>query len=119
MSTEDPVLFLWDARNAAALIVESDGGSNLERWLPDARTRAAVERQSTIIAEALNRVRRIAPDLAARVRDLPRIIGFRNHLVHGYDVLDGQVVWEVVKDDVPEFIAGLDGLPAESGPRSR
>lgn len=119
MSTGDPVLFLWDARDAAALILEFDDGSTLERWRADAKTRAAVEREFTIIAEALGRVRRLAPELAARVHDLPRIIGFRNHLVHGYDVLDDQVVWEIVKDDVPRFLAGLDILLAEFGPRSR
>ena len=44
--------------------------------------RAATERQFEIMGEALTGLRRVDPDLAASVPDLPRIIAFRNILIH-------------------------------------
>lgn len=49
-----------------------------------------------IIGEALNRLSREAPELAERIDDLPRIVAFRNILIHGYAVVDDRVVWDVV-----------------------
>ncbi len=66
---------------------------------------AAVERQFEIIGEALAGLRRADPPAAARIPDLPRIIAFRNVLIHGYATIDARLVWGVVEND-------LDGLRA-------
>ena len=66
---------------------------------------AAVERQFEIIGEALGGLRRVDPGIAARIPDLPRIIAFRNLLIHGYATIDTRLVWGVVEND-------LDGLRA-------
>ena len=46
-------------------------------------------------AKPLNRLRRLDPSTAAQVSDLPRIVAFRNVLVHGYALIDNELVWEV------------------------
>ena len=28
--------------------------------------------------------------------------GMRDHIIHGYDVVDLQIVWDVVKRDIPQ-----------------
>jgi uncharacterized protein with HEPN domain len=63
-----------------------------------------VERQFEIIGEALNRLLKEAPDLANRVPDLARIVGFRNVLIHGYAVIDDGRVWEIVTTLLPRFV---------------
>jgi uncharacterized protein with HEPN domain len=62
--------------------------------------RAAVER-SEVIGEALLRLERHDPVLAARITDYRRIIGFRNRLAHKYDDTDHDQVWEIISDYVP------------------
>ena len=64
-----------------------------------------MERQFEIIGEALNRLSKEAPDLARRVPDLRKIVGFRNVLIHGYAVIDDGRVWEIVTTLLPPLHA--------------
>ena len=78
--------------------------------------RAATERQFEIMGEALTGLRRVDPDLAASVPDLPRIIAFRNILIHNYAEIDDSRAWEVVQDHTSEVLALVNRLLAEYGP---
>ena len=78
--------------------------------------RAATERQFEIMGEALTGLRRVDPDLAASVPDLPLIIAFRNILIHNYAEIDDSRVWEVVQDHTSEVLALANRLLAEYGP---
>ena len=37
----------------------------------------------------------------------PEMIGMRNRLVHGYDVIDFDLLWDTVKTDLPLLISSL------------
>ena len=69
-----------------------------------------MERNFEIIGEALNRIGRIDPETAERIGDNQRIIGFRNILIHGYDVVDYEVVWLIVRDNVPGLLEKVNYL---------
>jgi uncharacterized protein with HEPN domain len=67
-------------------------------------TQRAVERNFEIIGEALNRIKKSDDKFLARVSEHNRIIGFRNILIHGYDIVDEMIVWKAVEDHLPVLI---------------
>lgn len=85
-------------------------------YMEDDMMRAATERQFEIMGEALACLRRIDPDLAAKVPDLARIIAFRNILIHNYAEINDRRVWDVVEEQTPEVLALVNRLLDEYGP---
>jgi uncharacterized protein with HEPN domain len=75
-------------------------GRSFDDYLADDMLRAAVERQFEIIGEAFAGLRRIDPAVAARIPDLPRIIAFRNVLIHADATIGARLVWGVVENDL-------------------
>src|SRR5713226_9357846 len=92
---------LEDIRDAAAFILEVTGMRTKGEYVQNRLMRQAVERNFQIIGEAINRLTKLDPETAARVGEIPRIIAFRNIIVHGYDTLDHEVVWYVISGELP------------------
>lgn len=115
----DPRAHLADVIEAGALNRHFTADVTVERYRVDQLVQSAVERQLEIIGEALNRLRRDDPAVAARVPDVDRIVGFRNVLIHGYDILDHETVWDAVTRDLPALLdsatAALDELDVTLG----
>jgi uncharacterized protein with HEPN domain len=40
----------------------------------------------------------------------PQVIGMRNRLIHGYDQVDLDVLWDTIEDDFPPLIAELEKI---------
>ncbi len=106
----DAAALLWDARRAAQFILAFVTGKTWPDYQADIMLRSAVERQFEIIGESLNRLSRADPLTAAGVEDLPRIVAFRNVLVHGYATIDDALVWEVATTRTDPLIAALNRL---------
>lgn len=73
-------------------------------------TQRAVERDFEIIGEALSRIRKIDEDFIENISEHHRIIGFRNILIHGYDIIDEKLVWNAVTDHLPVLINEIQKL---------
>jgi len=97
----DPRAWLWDVHNGAELILAFTQDKSLDDYLCDVMLRSAVERQFEIIGEALNQLSKHAPGIAKEIPDLPRIVAFRNILIHGYAVVDNATVWRTVQIELP------------------
>ncbi len=106
----DDRAFLSDVVGAgtaiAGFIAEIDGDAYAESVL----IRSATERQLEIVGEALNRLSRNDPDLAARIPELRQIVAFRNVIAHGYDVVNDDVVWRVITEDLPTLVARAQAM---------
>ena len=102
--------WLEDIRASAVFILDATDGKNLEQYTSDGVLRAAVERHFEIIGEAMNRLASHDPDTAKRIGNYPRIIAFRNVLIHGYDLVDHKEVWTVIRDHLPALRAQVESL---------
>ncbi len=110
MISNEAAKYLWDAQRAAERIARFTSGRSFDDYLADVMLCAAVERQFEIIGEALAGLRRVDPGIAARIPDLPRIIAFRNVLIHGYATIDARLVWGVVENDLGRLSAAITQL---------
>ena len=102
--------FLFDIRHAAGLIEEFCRGRTFEHYQQEALLRSGVERQFEIIGEALGKLAKVDAALVLQIPDAPRIIAFRNVLIHGYATISNKLVWSVVVDDLPKLIKAIDWL---------
>lgn len=101
---------VWDAQQAAERVARFTVGKTFAEYVADEYFRSAVERQFEIIGEALNQLSRIDPTTAATVAELPRIVAFRNVLIHGYASVDDRIVWGVIESSLPSLRATLGHL---------
>ena len=67
----------------------------------------AIVRALEVVGEAANRVSAAGRDKLPDV-PWPRIAGLRHRIVHGYDVLDRDLIWEIVTSDLEPLIAELE-----------
>ena len=45
----------------------------------------------------------------------PQIIGMRNRLIHGYDSVDLDVLWDTIEVDLPPLVDVLDKIIGQNG----
>jgi uncharacterized protein with HEPN domain len=68
-----------------------------------------------VVGEAATRV---SPAGQTRHPEIPwgRAVATRNRMVHGYDRIDYDVVWDTIAEDFPPLVAALEhALSGESG----
>lgn len=107
MSLREPEAFFFDALRAALRIQRFVRGADESRYAADVQMHSAVERQFTIIGEALSQLRKFAPERLMTIHEAPRIIGFRNVLIHGYAEVDHSEVWSFILQKLPVLIDDL------------
>lgn len=104
-----------DIRDGAAFIAEVTAGKTVDDYRADRLLRQAVERNFEIIGEAVSRLAKLGPDVAAQIGSYPQIIAFRNVLIHGYDLINDAQVWKVITDDLPRLEQEVAALLREAG----
>ena len=104
MSVRDPKATLQQLQDAARHAQAICEGKTLEELLDNWQATAALERFLEILGEA---VKRLPADLRDRYPAVPwkEIAGTRDHLSHGYDDVDYQVLWHAVNNDIPKLLA--------------
>ncbi len=114
MGPEERVLkALEDVQDCASFIVRASEGKRLSDYQDDRLFRQAIERNLEIIGEAIGRLARLDAATASRISEHRRIIAFRNRLIHGYDLLDDELVWETVRREVPVLLSETEDLLRE------
>jgi uncharacterized protein with HEPN domain len=90
---------ILDGMNKAEILLE---GVSYSQFETDFRINFAVVRALEIIGEA---AKRIPEQVRQRYNDIPwkGMAGMRDRIIHGYDNVDLQIVWDVVKRDIPQL----------------
>lgn len=70
-----------------------------------------------VVGEAANR---ISPEGRDKYLSIPwqEIIGMRNRLIHGYDDIDFEILYQTITEDLPPLIAQLEKI-VPSGDQNR
>lgn len=92
---------LHDALRACETILTFVDGVCFGAYERDLLLRFPVERQLEIIGEALGRAADRDDSLEEQVPAIPRIVALRNRVIHGYDNVDDEIVWDIVQNKVP------------------
>jgi uncharacterized protein with HEPN domain len=106
----DPRAFLWDVREAAQAIQSFTVGMDAATYLANEMAQSAVERKFEIIGEALKQLTKTEGVLASRIPDLPKIVAFRNQLIHGYAAVRPDTVWNVLQSALPPLLGTVGAL---------
>jgi len=101
---------LFDIAQAAMGIAEFLQGKTLDDYNKDRMLRSAIERQFTIIGEAMVRLRSEDPQTCAKITESTRIVSFRNVLVHGYDQINHETTWRIIQDKLPILAREVEDL---------
>ena len=74
--------------------------------------RRAIERNVSIIGEAVNRALKEYPDL--KITNARAIVATRNRVIHAYDAVTDDIMWMIVINDLPRLKDEIDILMSES-----
>ena len=105
---------LFDVQDSARSIRDWCRNRTFAEYEADRQFRRAVEREFEIIGEALNQLSHEDADAAERILQLPRIVGFRNRIIHSYDTIDDATVWGVIEGHLPMLLTEVEALLHES-----
>jgi uncharacterized protein with HEPN domain len=100
----DANAYLYDIIQSCHNIRTFTANIDFQTYEADLLIKSAVERQFIIIGESLHRIHRFDPVMYNHIPHAERIIGFRNILVHGYDIVSDQLVWQIVQSHLSELV---------------
>ena len=102
--------WLYDILNA---IHEIDGffidtPKEFTAYQNDTRTRRAVERNIEIIGEAMKRI--LQKDTGIELSNSRKIVDTRNRIIHGYDSVSDDIIWNIVIAQLPVLHTEVEKL---------
>ena len=78
-----------------------DRPKRFDAYLADICLKRAVERNITIIGEAVNRLLKVSPDI--NITAARSIVDTRNYVIHGYDSVTDEIIWAIVIRHLPRL----------------
>jgi uncharacterized protein with HEPN domain len=109
MPKRDSDLSIEDMLAAIRKIERYTVDMDQELFRQDEKTIDAVARNPEIVGEA---TRQPPEDFIARFPNMPwrQMAGLRNRIVHDYFGLDLEIIWQVIRHDLPQLRVQLEGL---------
>lgn len=113
MPKRDWQLYFDDIFECINKIEKYIGDMNYEEFSKDSKTIDAVIRNLEVIGEA---AKQIPDSIKQKYREIPwrEIVGLRNRVIHEYFGVDLDIVWEIIKHDLPDLKEKLKNVFEES-----
>jgi len=107
MTLHDPQVCLRQMRDHAKEVIELTRAKTRESFQADRTLTLAVVHLLEILGEAANRM---PTEQQAKYPRIPwqQIIGLRHRLIHAYDQVDLDIVWNIVTQHLPALVHTLD-----------
>ncbi len=104
-----PFRHMLDHAREAVALAQGKSRADLDR---DRLLELALVRLLEIVGEAASR---IPGEDCARYPEIPwpQIVSLRNRLIHGYDAVDLDILWQIIEYDLPPLIAALEVILAQ------
>jgi len=99
---------LLDAHGALSQLIEITRSFDAQRYLSDRVIRLASARHPEIAGEALSGASREDSEFGTSIPDLSFAIAMRHEIIHGYDHISDEAVWDTIVHDVPRLLSELD-----------
>ena len=112
MSAHNPRVTLLQIQEAAQRLQIICQGHTLPSLLADWQATAALERYFEILGEAVKRLPTALRDAHPKI-PWKEIAGTRDHLIHGYDDIEHQVLWNAVHSDLPDLLKTVESMLRE------
>lgn len=106
----EPRTYLADILESCDAIDAAVSSMQIDDYLGNRLVRSSVEREFTIIGEAVLALSHKAPDVFAAITGARRIVDFRNRLTHEYPTVDDELVWGLVKVDLQTLRGECEAL---------
>jgi uncharacterized protein with HEPN domain len=97
---------MLDYAREAVSLAQGKSRSNLDT---DRVLSLALVHLVEIVGEAASRVSREVQNQYPQI-PWPQVVSTRNRLIHGYDFLDLDILWQTVTEDLPELVAALEKI---------
>lgn len=109
MSKRPTDLLLNDIRESIDRIEKYTEGMSLEDFSKDRKTIDAVARNLEIMGEPANRLPDEFKEIHSDV-EWYKIVGLRHRIVHEYFGVDLQIIWRILRKDLPELRRSLSQI---------
>ena len=109
MSKRSIELLVEDIWESIEKIERYTEGMTQDSFQSDEKTTDAVVRNLEIIGEAAGRLPKEFTDRHSKI-EWVKIKGLRNRIVHEYFGVDLQIIWQILKNDLPAFKASLENI---------
>jgi uncharacterized protein with HEPN domain len=102
MSKRDFRLYFEDILESTKKIEGYIANLTYDDFVKDNKTIDAVVRNLETIGEA---AKQIDEETKKKYDDIPwrEIVDFRNRIIHGYFVIDYEIIWQIISKDLPDL----------------
>ncbi|MCK7521108.1 MAG: DUF86 domain-containing protein [Ignavibacteriales bacterium] len=92
--------YIRDMIDASERILQKTQNITLNEFDKDDTLSLAIERLFEILGEAANRIPKVLQEKYPNI-NWSGIIGMRNIIIHAYDKVDSEQIWETIQVDLP------------------